>query len=109
MADHSDEPPDPGPLEGIRPERREEVRRWLTTTIASCCNCGASVYPTSLRAIDGKSKELGHLDCLSETLGTCEECGRNVCGLDDRESTRTGLLHASCAADRRQRKPRGKR
>ncbi|MFN8111867.1 MAG: hypothetical protein U0R51_01575 [Solirubrobacterales bacterium] len=103
MADHSNDPPDPGDLQGIPPERRDQVREWLATPIATCCTCGFPVYPISPRGLDGKSKELGHLDCLSESLGKCEICRKPVRGLDDREATATGLLHATCAADRRKR------
>ena len=101
MAEHSDQPPDIPDLGAIDPERQEEVRVWLSESLGDCPACSHPVFRVSPRALDGNSRELGHLDCMSESVGACADCGRAVSRRDKRELTKAGLFHARCAPAKR--------
>lgn len=103
MAEHSDVPPEISDLSALDPARAEEVHAWLTESLGDCPVCGHPVFRVSPRAVDGNGTVLGHLDCMSEPLGRCAECGRKVSRKDGREETRSGLYHATCAAAKRRR------
>ena len=99
MPGHSDGPPDLDPLDLIPGDRRAAVREWLTTPLADCGICGDPVFPTSPRAIDGNTLELGHLDCLKAPLADCPACNSAITRLDVREE-----LKGFCSTGNAQRR-----
>lgn len=101
VAEHSDQPPDLPDLDRLDPERQQEVRAWLSESLADCPVCGHPVFRVSPRALDGNSGELGHLDCMSEPLGRCAACGMDISRKDKREQAKAGLFHAGCAPAKR--------